>query len=234
LLGHVHERRVVRERDPLIIYPGNIQGRSIREQGPRSGSIITFAPGEPPNVEVIPCAEFVWTCGTTTIEGVSDLVALQERIADDVGEHIDQINHSGGFVIRWQLCGRGPLHESLRSGGLDELSASVRERWHGASPPCFVERLKDVTEPEVQRDLAAISAQESFLAAVINVADEVLAGGDGAKNWREHVGVLGQSPVRRRHLGELFDDIDMDDGQSRKDLVGRAAQLAIAALSTEH
>ncbi|WP_166346409.1 metallophosphoesterase family protein [Phytoactinopolyspora limicola] len=38
-LGHVHTREVV-SRDPLIVYPGNIQGRGIGEPGPKGATVI--------------------------------------------------------------------------------------------------------------------------------------------------------------------------------------------------
>jgi exonuclease SbcD len=37
-LGHVHAREVVREADPRIVYPGNLQGRHAKETGPRAAN----------------------------------------------------------------------------------------------------------------------------------------------------------------------------------------------------
>ena len=39
-LGHVHKREVLHE-DPWIIFPGNIQGRHIREPGPKGCTLVT-------------------------------------------------------------------------------------------------------------------------------------------------------------------------------------------------
>jgi DNA repair exonuclease SbcCD nuclease subunit len=39
-LGHVHEHRVV-SKDPLVVFPGNIQGRHARELGPRGAVLVT-------------------------------------------------------------------------------------------------------------------------------------------------------------------------------------------------
>jgi len=43
-LGHVHQREVVQE-DPWIVFPGNIQGRHIRESGPKGCTIVTVDNG---------------------------------------------------------------------------------------------------------------------------------------------------------------------------------------------
>ncbi len=39
-LGHVHEFEIVAS-DPLVIFPGNLQGRSIREQGAKGAVLVT-------------------------------------------------------------------------------------------------------------------------------------------------------------------------------------------------
>jgi DNA repair exonuclease SbcCD nuclease subunit len=39
-LGHVHEHRVV-SKEPLVVFPGNIQGRHARELGPRGVVLVT-------------------------------------------------------------------------------------------------------------------------------------------------------------------------------------------------
>jgi DNA repair protein SbcD/Mre11 len=43
-LGHVHERRILR-RSPWIVYPGNPQGRHIREPGPRGAYLVRVEEG---------------------------------------------------------------------------------------------------------------------------------------------------------------------------------------------
>ena len=43
-LGHVHQREVI-SRDPWILFPGNLQGRHIRETGSKGASLITVENG---------------------------------------------------------------------------------------------------------------------------------------------------------------------------------------------
>lgn len=44
-LGHVHERQVVSEK-PWIVFPGNLQGRSVRETGPRGATLVSVKDGK--------------------------------------------------------------------------------------------------------------------------------------------------------------------------------------------
>jgi DNA repair exonuclease SbcCD nuclease subunit len=43
-LGHVHQREVV-NRDPWIVFPGNLQGRHIRETGPKGCTVVSVENG---------------------------------------------------------------------------------------------------------------------------------------------------------------------------------------------
>lgn len=43
-LGHVHEYKILQE-NPLVVFPGNIQGRHIRETGARGAALVTVENG---------------------------------------------------------------------------------------------------------------------------------------------------------------------------------------------
>src|SRR5207237_5856153 len=40
-LGHIHQRCVVRPVSPAIVFPGNLQGRHVRETGPKGAYLVT-------------------------------------------------------------------------------------------------------------------------------------------------------------------------------------------------
>lgn len=44
-LGHVHKREII-SQDPWIVFPGNTQGRHIRETGPKGCTLVTVENGE--------------------------------------------------------------------------------------------------------------------------------------------------------------------------------------------
>ena len=45
-LGHVHEYKIL-SKDPLVAFPGNLQGRHIRETGPRGALLVTVENSKP-------------------------------------------------------------------------------------------------------------------------------------------------------------------------------------------
>ncbi len=44
-LGHVHRRQVLHER-PWVVFPGNLQGRHLRETGPKGAVLVSVEEGE--------------------------------------------------------------------------------------------------------------------------------------------------------------------------------------------
>ncbi len=43
-LGHVHKRETL-HKDPWIVFPGNLQGRHIKEEGPKGATLVTVTDG---------------------------------------------------------------------------------------------------------------------------------------------------------------------------------------------
>ena len=51
-LGHIHKREVLHSLDPLIAFPGNVQGRHVREAGPKGCLLVTV--DDSGNVTAVP------------------------------------------------------------------------------------------------------------------------------------------------------------------------------------
>src|SRR3546814_6974179 len=49
-LGHVHQHEIVCEA-PHVVFPGNIQGRTIRETGPKGAVIVTVEDGQVSSID---------------------------------------------------------------------------------------------------------------------------------------------------------------------------------------
>ena len=58
-LGHIHKRETLCP-DPLIVFPGNLQGRHIRETGPKGCVVVTVDQRENASVVFHPLDVFRW------------------------------------------------------------------------------------------------------------------------------------------------------------------------------
>lgn len=109
-LGHVHAREIV-SRDPWVVYPGNIQGRHIREQGQKGCELVSV---EDDSITTEPFALDIlrWREMAIDATAIPDLDALFDRVSIDVRSVVAQAE--GRIVgVRIRVGGTGPLHREL-------------------------------------------------------------------------------------------------------------------------
>jgi exonuclease SbcD len=113
-LGHVHTRQGL-STSPPIHYPGNVQGRTPREQGPRGGLLVDLRDRDDPRIEFRAFAPVRWeTIEVGDLEEARTLDGLVRRVrqvwdearADDSAE-VDE------WIIRVVLRGPSPLWREL-------------------------------------------------------------------------------------------------------------------------
>lgn len=147
-LGHVHEFEIV-STEPYVVFPGNVQGRTIREAGPKGAVIVTVADHEVTDVDRIELDVIRWVrvevdCADANRDDVVDLIR-----ADLVRLHGG--NASGRpLVARVTLIG-----ETAHAGALHDSSASLRDDVRAVataiSPDLFVEKVKVTVTAPVSR-----------------------------------------------------------------------------------
>ncbi len=78
-LGHVHQREEV-SREPWIIFPGNIQGRHIRETGPKGATLVTVQEGGVTAVEHRDLDVLRWSLCRVDVAGCATVDEAYERV----------------------------------------------------------------------------------------------------------------------------------------------------------
>ncbi|MGN0098288.1 MAG: exonuclease SbcCD subunit D, partial [Candidatus Methanomethylophilaceae archaeon] len=110
-LGHIHRRQVLSGR-PYVVYPGNIQGRSFRETGPKGAYLVTVSSGVVTGLRFVPTQSMMWHDISVDITG---------RTLDDVASDISGRIRKGDLV-RITFTGSGPLDRMLRTDADDVVS----------------------------------------------------------------------------------------------------------------
>jgi hypothetical protein len=111
-LGHVHEHWIQRG-DVTIAYPGNLQGRHIRELGARGALLVTAEDGEITEVDRLEVDVLRWHAAEVDISEVGDRrgalraagLAL-ERALDSTPAHLP-------LAVRVSFTGRSTAHAAL-------------------------------------------------------------------------------------------------------------------------
>jgi exonuclease SbcD len=88
-LGHVHKREVLHE-DPLIVFPGNIQGRHIRESGPRGCMLVTVDDSDHTNADFRPLDVIRWMWCEVDASGSDRGYDVVDRICGQIEVLLEQ------------------------------------------------------------------------------------------------------------------------------------------------
>ncbi|MDR4503935.1 MAG: DNA repair exonuclease [Candidatus Scalindua sp.] len=201
LLGHIHTPEVIC-RDPFMLYPGNIQGRHINEDGPRGCYLISVEVNRKISHEFRPVQNIVWGHEELNLEKTSTLLELVDLLSDRSEEQLSNLsNGERGMVSRWTLTGASPLyHELTISDKVEEVKEILVERFFHHSPFLFPESIRLSVKPVVER--ADFMNQESFISDFIRLAER---GSDDAQMRTELLEILNQplsNRVIRKYLTE--------------------------------
>ena len=168
-LGHIHKRYVDDMDNPRLVFSGCIQGRDIKETGPRGVNLVTLEEGMPNRVEFIPTASVTWERYSVDISECASLPEVAGKIMREQFA-VNGRAQCEEMLSRITLVGASPLHDVLeRPGVLEDLRLSLNEE----HADFFVDALVDKTVRVVDR--AALRAEGMFPAALMAAADELRA-----------------------------------------------------------
>jgi exonuclease SbcD len=217
-LGHVHAFEIV-SRDPWIVYPGNLQGRSIRECGEKGAVIVEVAYGVVSEVRrvVTDCAR--WAEVFVDASPHDDETTLLRAVETELRPHA--ATAAGRLLaVRVVLTGATRLHPRFIADR-DRLRDEVEAAAQRCGEDIWLERLRiDTTEP--QRAAGGAPLAEIDLAAALQKCEEDAA-------LRARVADLVRT-VRDKLPGGMAEDtsaaLDLDSilAEARALALGRSAE----------
>lgn len=163
-LGHVHQPQVL-SRDPWVIFPGNLQGRHIRECGARGAWLVTVSDlREVVRAEHRPVDVLRWEHVSVDVAGSDDLDVGLARI--DAALDAAMAKADGRPVAaRLTLTGATSLHGHFNLA-LPELRAECLARAQiVAGDHLWIEEVVVATTPEY--DLAELAARDELTSIVL-------------------------------------------------------------------
>lgn len=145
-LGHVHRAELVHER-PHVVFPGNLQGRHVRETGPKGAVCVTVADGEVVELEWRYCDVVRWAVIRVDAGGCDRLADVVDRMRAAIGEAVAHEADGRLLACRVEIHGRAAVHERLAASAATlaaEAGAAAAGLGDGAA---WVERVIVATEP---------------------------------------------------------------------------------------
>jgi DNA repair protein SbcD/Mre11 len=167
-LGHVHAFEVV-SRDPWIVYPGNLQGRSIRECGEKGAVIVEVEDGVVSKVRrvVTDCAR--WAEVFVDASSHDDETTLFRAVETELRPHAAA---AAGRLLaaRVVLTGATKLHPRFIADR-DRLRDEVEAAAQRCGEDIWLERLR-IDTTDLQRPARDAALTEIDLAAALQKCEE--------------------------------------------------------------
>jgi DNA repair exonuclease SbcCD nuclease subunit len=173
-LGHIHER-VLLHADPPILFPGCLQGRSVRETGPKGATVVEFGADGRPVLSERVLDVVRWAVVDVD---ASALAHVDDVLNDAVDALSGAVMAADGRLLaaRVRVVGASPAHAAL-------LREARRFAWDlraAAGDGVWIEKVQARTTPvvtpaaAVDADDALASLASAFAEAdVASLADEL-------------------------------------------------------------
>ncbi|MDB5642300.1 MAG: repair exonuclease, partial [Hyphomicrobiales bacterium] len=110
-LGHIHEFEVV-SRDPYIVFPGNLQGRSVRECGPKGAVFVDVEDGRVTDLRRVVTDQARWAHLDIDVQP-HDTEAALLRAVEEAFRPIAEAADGRLVAARVRLRGETALHRRL-------------------------------------------------------------------------------------------------------------------------
>ena len=224
-LGHVHTREVLHDA-PWIVFPGNLQGRHIRETGAKGAMLVTVRDGAVLPPEHLVLDDVRWEHLHLDVTGAADTEAVHTLLHGALGPLLDG---AGGRLLALRVTLHGPTaaHGALlRDAG--ETRGRIRAEVLAASGPgaAWVEDVRLRTRPAAAPPAAADDAVQVLLGAIQGASPEAVAA--SVRGYAK--GLLDRAAGLRGALGEDHPAVRAAAGELPAELVQRARDMLLARL----
>lgn len=206
-LGHVHAQEIVRE-DPWVVFPGNIQGRNIRETGPKGCMLVEAQDGHPVRVKHRDLDVMRWAVATVdggkAVRGEDVIEAACKTLTRTVKE-----NKEMPLAVRVEIVGTTKAHRELLSNPerwKNELRAVTTDISGGM---VWLEKIRFGTKDAMN---TALAAKSEALVELMRAIDGLSGNPDLVKAAVEALGDLGEKLPHELKSGE--EAIRLDDPET--------------------
>ena len=110
-LGHVHKREILHE-DPWVVFPGNLQGRHMRETGAKGCFVVTVEDGAVAAVDFRAVDVLRWGICEVDVSSTDSATAALDLLRDELAQRIADAD-SVSVALRLRLFGQTPAQTAF-------------------------------------------------------------------------------------------------------------------------
>jgi exonuclease SbcD len=226
-LGHVHHRETLCD-DPPIVFPGNLQGRNVRECGAKGCMLVTVDDHHRVEVEPRWVDVFRWErchVDASDIETGDDLL-------DRARLQLERLSDQGDgrpLAVRVEVQGPSKVHQTVAAEPLRWENEIRALGAHVGSGSVWIEKVKLRTSP--LRDLALVQSTSAPIAELLGFIDEAQSSDELLVSvGRELAPLMDKLP---RQLKEGPDDMGLDRSDTLREALGQVKQILVRQLLSQ-
>ena len=190
--------------DPFILYPGNIQGRHINEDGPRGCYLIKLDSNYKISYEFKPVQNILWKQEEINIKEITTSLELVDLLSDKCEEELSNLTKDEkGIVVRWKLTGSSLLyHELTMTDKIEEAKEILIERFFNQAPFIFPESIRLLIKPDKKTE--DFVNQENFIGDFLRLAGKVKKN----NQMKDELLEMLNQPLSNRTVRKYLDEIN--------------------------
>jgi exonuclease SbcD len=223
-LGHIHKREILLDA-PWIIFPGNIQGRHIRETGPKGCTLVTVEDNGSTLVEEVPLDVIRWAQTDIDVTGsdTGDEVmaearsVIEEAVADSDGRLL---------AARVTITGICRAHEVLNAQHERWVNQIRTEATDLGGSGVWIEKVNIKTTLPV--DLEKLASSESPIGDLLRFINRIEEDHAELSDLAESLSELKSRLPFDLRSGE--DAVDLESPESLRDIIADAKQMLVPHL----
>ena len=228
-LGHVHARQVLADQPCWIVFPGNTQGRHIRETGPKGATLVTVQDGRIADVAHRDLDVVRWallpvdlTGAATEDDAFAAVRAQLESALDAAGDRL--------LAVRIVLQGATAAHPAL----VRDLGAT-RDKLHAEAASCaatgtiWLESVDVRTRTTLDRE--AMRARSDAVGLLVRELDNAIPGHFATEVQTYCATLLNRARLLREALGDDHPAVQAAGGSISPELLESARNLLLARLA---
>ena len=228
-LAHVHQGQVLHER-PHIVFCGNLQGRHVRETGPKGACLVSVRDGAVEEVTTIRCSAVHWARLNVAADNAHHLNNIVDGIRHAIARAVAADDARQLLACRIEITGPTGLHAQL-AGAIEQLTAEARAAALGlGETAAWIERIIINTEPALDGSQAG---RADALGDLHKIVEDAAEDGQVAAQIEDALGdLIRKLPHDLRtelEAGALLDAVNGD----YKTLIERAGRDLVAQLEAD-
>jgi|AntRauTorckE6833_2_1112554.scaffolds.fasta_scaffold00020_10 DNA repair exonuclease SbcCD nuclease subunit len=211
-LGHIHDNKIINDKEPFIVYPGNPQGRDIGETG-KKGFYLIHLDSTETKLQFIETSDYEYKRIKIDLSGIkeSNLTEFNNYIADELESFYKKASKNiKGYILRVILVGRTKVYELLQEQEndiLEDALENLRTKFSKKTPLLWINEIENRTNKAVE-NIEQLIKEDPFINDFIDFLNKFKTDQKKKNKLKNNMGNIWNSEVDNENIDSKEFQID--------------------------